>query len=165
MYDGAYWLRGVRAADDKALRSATVESLGGSRTGAGSREGGADRGRGGHPGPTGRTAGTLLRTVPAFDPAAARRSNALTLTSRNTRALALDLRRARVRVTRRGLRITVDADAPIRLELRRVGHAEPGWPSTASDASGVWSGRKRTMTVSVPVGKHSVFLRAVRRRR
>ena len=164
VHDGAYWLDGVQATD--ASKPATLDVASGGIPHPVPRPEKAQRTETDvdtH-GPTGRSAGTLLRTVPAFDPAA-RRSNALTFTSRNARALSLDLRRARVRVTRRGLRITVDADSPIRLELRHVGARRARVAVDRKRRKRRLVRRKRTMTVSVPAGRHSVFLRAVRRRR
>ncbi len=142
VYDGAYWLDRVRAADPAALAEVTVTSSGRPHrpldpASAARSEEAVDT----H-GPTGRSAGNLLTTRPAFGPRT-RRRNRLDIVAENTRALSVDLRAARLRA--KGLRIVSDSETPLKITLLR-------------------RGSRRSTTVDLAAGKQTVVVRDARRR-
>jgi dienelactone hydrolase len=116
VYDHAYWVSDVKAADPKAAASVTATS---------------DAIR--HPdpdpataqrttqlvfdpdAPTKRSIGELYATTPGAGPGLPR-ANVLHIQARNAAALTVDLTRARLRAT--GLRIDADVDKPVALTLR-----------------------------------------------
>lgn len=162
VYDGAYWLDGVRAAN--RAEPAKVKAVTGAIRHSDLQPGRAERSESevDTKGPTGRSEGTLLRTVPAFGPAA-RRGNRLELTAENTRALAVNLRRARVRLTRRGLRLFVRSGSPLKIELRRVNAARAFVRVDGRPVKRRPRRRRGRMRIAVPAGRHLVVLRARRR--
>ena len=162
VYDGAYWLDGVRAADPGL--AAQVKAVTGGIPHAGLQPGRAERSvtEVDTKGPTGRSAGTLMKTSPAFGPRA-KRGNRLELTAENTRELAVNLRRARVRVNRRGLRLFVRSGSPLKLELRRVKVARARLVLDGRRGKLVRRRRGHRMRITVPAGRHLLILRARRR--
>ena len=161
VYDGAYWLRGVRAADDKALGSVTVESLAiphrrrdpakAARTSEARED----------PGPSGRTRGTLFTTAPdAGVPAP--RGNVLRVDAANVAAATVDLRRARLRVTRR--RPLVDPfDVEARADAHLAAHTS-GSRARAYRSRRHYSPRPRAhgrARRADPAGTHTIGLRRV----
>jgi predicted esterase len=167
VYDGAYWVDGVRAADEKALASVVAESLAiphvrrdparAARTSEPRED----------PGPSGRTRGTLYATVPDKG-SPAPRGNALRVLASNAAALTVDLRRARLKVTRRRpLIVRVDSKSPLTLTLRhtrvrrarvRIDRGRRGHGSLQRSVRA----RKGVLTVKLPTGTHTVGLRRVR---
>jgi hypothetical protein len=117
VYDHAYWLSDLLAADPKAPASVTITS-------------GAIRHSADDPGaaqrttqvvddtgaPTKRAIGELYSTTPAAGPDLPR-TNSLTIKAANAAGLTVDAVRARIRVAR-GLRIDSDSDRPFTLTLR-----------------------------------------------
>ena len=162
VYDGAYWLDGVKAVDP--AKPAEVRVVSGRIPHATLQPERAERTSTevDTKGPTGRSAGTLLKTVPAFA-APARKGNRLAVTATNTRELAVDLRRARVRVGGRGLRLFVNTAAPLKLELRRVNVGRARLIVDGRRVKRVRRRRGAKMRISVPAGRHTVVLRAGRR--
>jgi predicted esterase len=167
VYDGAYWLRGVRAADDKQLATVTAESLGiAHRRSDPEKAKRAEEARE-DPGPSGRTRGTLYTTTPdPGTPVAV--ANVLRVTADNAAAATVDLRRARLRVTRRRpLLIRSSSKTPLTLTLRhtRLGAArvrlDRGRRGKGSLRRRVRAG-KGVLVVQVPAGTHTVGLRRVR---
>jgi len=116
VYDHAYWVSGIKAADPKAAATVTITSDAIS-----------------HPdpdpataqrttqlvydpdAPTKRSIAELYTTTPPAGPDLPR-ANVLHVTARNTAALTVDLTRARLRQAR--LRIEADVDQPLALTLR-----------------------------------------------
>ncbi len=160
VYDGAYWLDRVRAVDPN--QPATVEVASGGIPHRPLDPQQADRSESmvNTNGPSGRSAGTLLRTVPAFGPQTGR-SNSLTLTATNARRLTLDLRRARVAVSRRGLRIDVTTQSRLRLRLSRGRSRQARVRIDGRKHARLLHRRQRTLKVKVPAGHHRVLVRAV----
>jgi len=116
VYDRAYWVSGVKAADPNANASVTVTS-------SAIRHPDPDPSKAERTtqvvfdpnAPSKRSVGELYRTTPAAGPSLPL-ANALTLTAANTSELTVDAKRARIRVAR-GLRITSDSDKPYTLVL------------------------------------------------
>ena len=156
-YDGAYWLHGVTAAD--ATKPATVVATTGAIAhrvrdpkAAKRTHDTIDTG-----GPSGRTTAELYRTIPDAG-VAAKRSNTLTVVARNVAAFHVNAARTRLRLKRRALRVTVDADRPVRISLsglsrRRVRLRVDGGRSVRMRL------RRGRITRTLPAGKHSLSLR------
>ena len=161
VYDGAYWLDGVRAADPAKL--AEVEAVTGAIPHSPLKAQIAERTEAevDTKGPTGRTAGTLMKTAPAFGPSA-RKGNRLELTASNTRELAVNLRRAHLRVSRHGLRLFVNSASPLKVELRRVKAARARVTIDGRRGKQVRRRRGAKMRITAPAGRHVVVLRARR---
>lgn len=115
VYDGAYWLSGVRAARGTAPSTVTVTS-------GAIAHGDADPAAAQRTeevvldpdGPTGRTIGRRYRTTPAGGPAVVR-SDTLEVLARNTAALTVDGARANLSAAR--LRMVVDSDVPLTITI------------------------------------------------
>jgi hypothetical protein len=153
-FDGAYWVRGVRAAGSGTLATVTLISD-------------AIRHRIDDPaaahksdtmvdehGPTGRSKGELTQTIPAVTPFAPLR-NALSIEATGAAALSADLRRARLRIGRSALRITVSTDHSLALTLDRI--------SPGAVLVGTGGGRRRVLVVRhgrvmlhIPAGRHEI---------
>lgn len=156
VYDGAYWLRGVTAADadQPATVTATSDAIAHRAQDpakAARTHDDVDTG-----GPSGRTTAQRFRTVPDAG-AAVPRANLLTISAKNTGALRVDSRRALLRLGRRALRVTTDSDHALALTLtglrgtvvrRRV---DGGAPTRRR----VRAGR---LTIAVAAGRHTVSL-------
>src|SRR4051794_92890 len=116
VFDGAYWLSGVRSASSSALGTVTVTSdaiahrdfdpAAAQRT----QEVVFDPNS-----PSKRSVGIRYRTTPGYQPAGPT-STTLVLDAAKTAALTVDLDRARL--DRHGLRIVAQTDAPTELTLR-----------------------------------------------
>jgi dienelactone hydrolase len=116
VYDHAYWVSGITAADPKAAASMTITSdaiphpaadpAAAQRTTQLVYDPDA---------PTKRSIAELYTTTPAAGPDLPR-ANVLHVTARNTAALTVELTRARLREAR--LRIEADVDQPVALTLR-----------------------------------------------
>ena len=161
IYDGAYWVDGVRATDADARAEVTVESfviphaaadpVRATRTDARVDEGG----------PTGRTAAQLLQTVPAAG-AAVSPGNRLRLDAANTAALTVDAARARLAVSReQPLTILGATDGPVTLSL--LGLAPGAYAVTVDGTPAGTTAADVAVAVTVPAGEHTVVLSVPRR--
>jgi predicted esterase len=167
VYDGAYWLRGVRAADAKQLGTVTVESLAIPHRRRDAAKAKRTEEAREDPGPSGRTRGTLYTTAPDAGEAAPR-GNVLRLDAANIGAASVNLRRARLRITRRRpLLIRATSKTPLTLTLRRtrlgsarvrVDRGRRGKGTLTRRARA----RKGVLVVQIPAGTHTVGLRRVR---
>jgi dienelactone hydrolase len=116
VYDHAYWVADVKAADPKAAASVTATS-------DAIRHPDPDPSRAQRTtqlvfdpnAPSKRSIGELYATTPAAGPSVPR-ANVLHIQARNVAALAVDLTRARLREAH--LRIDADVDKPVALTLR-----------------------------------------------
>jgi predicted esterase len=156
-YDGAYWLHGVTAAD--ASKSATVTATSGAISHRVRDPKAAKRTHDtvNTGGPSGRTMAELYRTVPETG-TPAQRTNTLTLVARNVAGLRVNASRARLKLKRGALRVTVDADRPVLISLtglarRRVRLRIDGGHSKRMRL------RHGRITRTLPAGKHSLSLR------
>ena len=158
VYDGAYWLRGVTAADTgrpatiRAESSAIAHAV---RDPAKAQrlEDSIDTG-----GPSGRTKAARFRTIP--DPGTpAKRANRLTVTASNTRAFRADAKRAGLRLKKRRSLVTdVASDQPVEVTLTGLGK---GAVRVRIDG-GRWTRArlvKGAITRTLPAGKHRLALR------
>lgn len=158
IYDGAYWLRGVVAADKtkpasvNAISSAIAHQTRDPKAAKRTHES-IDTG-----GPSGRTTGELYRTFPDAGKRA-RRANRLSITAVNTVALRVSARRARLRLKkRRSLTIVIKSDVPTKLRLTGLGkrrmrmRIDGGrWKRTRLRHGGI--------TRRLPAGEHRLRLR------
>ncbi len=160
VYDGAYWLRGVRALDASTLGTITVAS--GRIPHAEPKPAAAtrtdkmvDTG-----GPTGRSKGELFATKPAAAPNV-RPSNSLRIGSAGIAAARIDAHRARVGFAKRRLTIRASTDAQLQVRLTHLSAARG---VLLVDGKRVRSVRTRSgaVTVAVPAGKHTLVLERVR---
>ena len=167
VYDGAYWLRGVGLADPKQPGTITAESLAiphrrrdpeKAKRASEVRE---------DPGPSGRTRGTLYTTTPdAGEPAP--RGNVLRLEAGGVSAATVNLRRARLRITRRRpMLVRMVSKAPLTLTLRRTRlRTARVRLDRGRDGKGALyrrvKARKGVLVVRIPSGTHTVGLRRVR---
>jgi predicted esterase len=157
VYDGAYWLHRVTAADASKPATVTATSLAVPHRirdpkAAKRTHESVDTG-----GPSGRTTAELYRTIP--DPGTpARKANVLTVLARNVGSIQVNASRARLRLRRGVLRVIVDADQALRISLtglprRRVRlRVDGGSPRRMRLRSG-------RLTRTVPAGKHTLSLR------
>ena len=122
VYDGAYWLHAVTAAN--GAQSVTVTATSGAiphklRDAKAAKRTHESINTGG---PSGRTTGELYRTIP--DPGTdAPRTNDLTVVATNASAFTVDARRARLRLTpRRAVGVNLTADHPVTVTLAGLGN-------------------------------------------
>ena len=160
VYDGAYWLDRVRPVDRNQPTTVEVTTGGIAHPPLDPQQANRSESMVNTNGPSGRSAGTLLRTEPAFGPRAGR-SNSLSLTATNARRLTLDLRRARVAVSRRGLRIDVNTQSRLRLRLSRGQSQQARVRIDGRNQARLLRRRGQTLKVKVPPGNHRVLVRAV----
>jgi predicted esterase len=162
VYDGAYWLSGVRASDHEKLGTITVESnripharLSPAR--AKRSDTPVDTG-----GPTGRTSGELFATTPA-ETRPVRPSNSLRIESSGISAATIEARRARVGFATSPLTIRATTDGTLRIRLT---HLRAARGELLIDGRQVRAVRTRSGAVAVtaPAGKHTLVLRPPRRR-
>jgi poly(3-hydroxybutyrate) depolymerase len=156
-YDGAYWLHGVVAADRTkvATVTATSEAIGHrvhDPKAAKRTHESIDTG-----GPSGRTTAELYRTIPDAG-AEGKRANALTVVARNVSAFDVNASRARLKLRRGALRVSVDADRPVTISLTRLGdrRVKLRIDGGRSRRMRLRHGRVRT---TLPAGRHSLSLR------
>jgi predicted esterase len=159
VYDGAYWLDRVTAADAEKPAIVTATSMAiphrvrdpkaAKRTHTSIDTGG----------PSGRTTAELYETVPeAGTPAA--QANDLGVEAVNAAAFTVDAERARLRLRARPLRVSVDADHAIRITLTRLGRRRmpvqirvDGGPPTRAQV------RNGRLAQSLPAGRHRFEIR------
>jgi predicted esterase len=159
VYDGAYWVHGVKALDPAKLGTITVAS---NRilhsepdpAHATRADDMIDTG-----GPTGRTKGELFATKPAATATIAR-SNSLRIDSSGISAVSIDARRARVGFATTQLTIRTATDAPLRVGLTRLQAARG---VLLLDGRRVRSVRTKAgaLAVTAPAGHHTLVLRRV----
>jgi predicted esterase len=159
VYDGAYWLDGVRAAVAAKLGTITVESNAiphaRPRPAAAKRTDEAvDTG-----GPSGRTKGELFTTTPA-SAANVAPANSLRVEAAGIGAAIVDARRARVGFATKALTIRTATDVRLRLRLTHLRRARG---ALVVDGRRVRTIRTRwgAVTVTAPAGKHVLVLRRV----
>jgi dienelactone hydrolase len=159
VYDGAYWLTGVKAADAAKLGTITVAS--GRIPHSEPRPAAADRSdkmvdTGG---PTGRSMGELFATKPAAA-ANVRPSNSLRVESSGIGAATIDAHRAKVGFAKAALTIRSATDVPLRVHLTRLPAARG---ELLVDGKRVRAVRTRSgkVTVTAPAGRHTLVLRRV----
>lgn len=156
IYDGAYWLSALRAADATQAATVTLESdaiphivpdpAQATRSDQAVNEGG----------PSGRTEAQLKQTVPNTAPMATP-GNVLHFSGSNAGSLQVDLRRAGLTVDGAALRILSTADVPVVLGLLGVqsGNLALSVDGGAPTSVPVTSGKA---AVPVPAGAHSLVL-------
>lgn len=161
VYDGAYWLDGVRAADRHRPATVTVASDRiAHATPEPNRATRTQRAIDTH-GPSGRSTGTLYQTTPNRRPRA-RRSNTLHLEAVNTRALTIDAARAHLELTRaRPLTIRSHTDRVARLALSRLGARRATVTVDGRRARNLRA-RGRILAVTIPRGRHVIVLSALK---
>jgi hypothetical protein len=160
VYDGAYWVHGVKALDPVKLGAITVASnriphSKADPSHANRSDTMIDTG-----GPTGRTKGELFATKPAAT-ANVTASNSLSIDASGIAAVSVDAARARVGFAKAPLTIRTATDAPLRLRLTRL-QAASG--VLLLDGKLVRNARTKSgvVTVTAPVGHHKLVLRPVR---
>ncbi|MGH8461964.1 MAG: prolyl oligopeptidase family serine peptidase [Stenotrophobium sp.] len=156
IYDGAYWLSGLRAADATHTANVTLESDGiahvvpdpatAVRTDQMVDEGG----------PSGRTLADLKQTVPNSAPASVI-SNTLILSAANAGAMTIDLKRASLSVDNASLTIDSTADTPLLLKLSGAISASVAVNIDNLPAATL-AVNAGSVTVSVPAGTHRLIL-------
>jgi predicted esterase len=157
VYDGAYWLHGVTAADTSKPATVTATSGGiphrvSDPKAARRTHESVDTG-----GPSGRTTAELYRTVPdAGTPA--RRANALSVMARNVSALQVNASRARLRLRRGALTVSVDADHPLTISLTGLPHRRVRLRVDGGGSRRMRLRRGR-ITRTLPAGRHTLSLR------
>lgn len=156
IYDGAYWLSDLRAADDTQTTNVTLESDGIAHvvpdpSTAVRTEQQVDEG-----GPSGRTLADLKQTVPNTAPVATI-SNTLHITATNAGSMTVDLKRAGLTLDTAALNINSTLDVPLQLKLAgvvaasvSVGVDHIAMPALTAVAGGV--------VVQIPAGTHQVIL-------
>jgi hypothetical protein len=158
VYDGAYWLSGIRASDETKAATLTLESGGIAHVApdpskATTIDMAVDEG-----GPTGRTTAQLKQTIPATGPLLPA-ANTLKVTATNTRIARMDLVRAQLSLTTAPLTISSVTDSALTLQLAGTGFSsgsvvvDGGAPSTVPASAGV-------MSVGIPSGTHSIKVMA-----
>jgi hypothetical protein len=167
VYDGAYWVDGVRAADPKALGTVVAESLAIPHRRADPAKAKRTSEAREDPGPSGRTRGTLLATVPEAG-VPVDRANVLRVEASNVAAVSVGLKRARLKVGRRHpLVVRSVSKTPLTMTLRGTGvraarvRFDRGRHGRGRIIRRVRA-RKGVLTVDVPAGTHTVGLRRVR---
>ena len=159
IYDGAYWLSGMRATDASKAATLTLESGGIAHAApdpskATVTDASVDEG-----GPTGRTLAQLKQTVPATGPLLAL-SNSLIVTAINTGTARMDMTRAQLSLASVPLSISTNSDGALALQLTSAGTGaatvtvDAGAPSTMTAQGGV-------LTVAIPAGSHALRLTQV----
>ena len=159
VYDGAYWVHGVKALDAAKLGTITVASnrilhsepdpAHAVRT-----DTMVDTG-----GPTGRTKGELFATKPAKTRKLAT-SNSLRINASGIAAVSIDARRARVGFANAPLTIRTATDAPLRVGLTGLQAARGVLLLDGQRVRDVQT-RSGALTVTAPAGRHKLVLRGV----
>lgn len=156
IYDGAYWLSGMRATDVSQAATLTLESGGiahvapdpskATRTDASVDEGG----------PTGRTLAQLKQTVPASGPPLAT-TNSVIVTASNTKTAQMDMARAQLSLLAGPVSVTSSSDGVLALQLAGAGvsaasvSVDGSAPVTIAATGGL-------LTVAIPAGSHHLQL-------
>jgi predicted esterase len=154
-YDGAYWLSGLRAADETQpatvlLESGAIAHVVPDPAQATRSDMAVDEG-----GPSGRTAAQLKQTVPNTGPMASM-GNVLHLTATNTAGMAVELARAGLSLAT-PLQLRSTADLPLGLRLPATGSVRMSVDGMAAPTLQPAAG---TVTVPVPAGTHVLTLRS-----
>ncbi|MEA2430508.1 MAG: hypothetical protein QOI19_981 [Thermoleophilaceae bacterium] len=157
VYDGAYWVHGVKALDPAKLGTITVASnriLHAKPDPAHAHRSDTMVDTGG---PTGRTKGELFATKPAGT-ANVTASNSLSIDASGIAAVSIDASRARVGFAKATLTIRTATDAPLRVGLTRLQAARG---VLLVDGKLVRSVRTKSgaLTVTAPAGRHKLVLR------
>jgi dienelactone hydrolase len=160
VYDGAYWVHGVKALDPAKLGTITVES---NRiphakldpAHAHRSDTAVDTG-----GPTGRSKGELFASKPAVTANVAA-SNSLRINATGIGAVSIDGSRARVGFSKAALTIGTATDAPLRIALT---HLQSARAVLLLDGKLVRNVRTKSgaVTVTAPAGRHKLVLRPVK---
>jgi pimeloyl-ACP methyl ester carboxylesterase len=158
IYDGAYWLSGLRAADGTKTANVTLESDGIAHvvpdpSSAVRTDQMVDEG-----GPSGRTLAELKQTVPNTGPAAVV-SNTLHITATNAGTMTVDLKRAGLTLDTTALDINSSLDAPLQLKLAGV-VASGVTVSVDTVAMPALTTGAGAVTVGIPAGTHQLTLMA-----
>ncbi|MGH8505166.1 MAG: prolyl oligopeptidase family serine peptidase [Stenotrophobium sp.] len=156
IYDGAYWLSGLRAADQTKTANVTLESDGIAHvvpdpSSAVRTEQQVDEG-----GPSGRTLADLKQTVPNTAPASVV-GNTLHITATNAGTMTVDLKRTSLTVDSTALTISSTADTPLLLKLAGVASASVtvSVDNQPASALAVDAG---IVAVQIPAGTHQLTL-------